>query len=90
MKKTALMLIGLMTIFANVSLASVCPDIQYIEQYQLSTGADVSRIASDAAGIIYVADLTAGFLKVYDSAYNNIDSTESRFQLGSALVVLQQ
>jgi hypothetical protein len=75
MKRSFLLAIGFLILGANVALAAVCPDIQYLNKFKISQdGAEVARVAAGSDRKVYVADVNGGFLKVYYSDGKFVES----------------
>ncbi len=68
MKRAILFAILIMALGANPAFAVDCPDIQYLKKFDIATyGANVARVAAGSDRKVYVADINGGFLKVYYS-----------------------
>ena len=75
MKRAILFAIVIMALGVSTAFAAVCPVIQYLGQFDIAQdGAEVARVAAGEDRKVYVADINAGYLKVYYSGGEFIES----------------
>ena len=75
MKRAILFAIVIMALGVSTAFAAVCPDIQYLGQFDIAQdGADVARVAAGEDRKVYVADINGSSLNVYYSDGEFIES----------------